>query len=118
LELQRHAIGVAHHFHGLSFGDVHVLHRIEQGLALLGLEPLGRLAVAEARGLEDAVGGVGAQAVEGVDQELPDRAGVGLVEQVHEQIFGDVLRRRGAAVGEADLDLKRIPAIHGPAENT
>ena len=35
LELQRHAVGVAQHFHRLAFGDVDVLHRREQPFDVL-----------------------------------------------------------------------------------
>jgi len=44
---------------------------------------------------------------------LPDSSGVGLVEQFEQQFFGDVLRRCGAAIGEPDLDLKRVSPIDG-----
>ena len=49
LELQRHAIGVPHHFHRLPLGDVHVLHRLEQPHSLFRLQLLRRLPRAERR---------------------------------------------------------------------
>ena len=82
-------------------------------LDFLRLQARRRLPRAEARFLEDLVGRVGAEAVERVNQELPNRAGVGLFDQLAEQFLGDVLRRRLAAEREADFDLERIAAIHG-----
>ena len=113
LKLQRHAIGIAQHVHRLAFVEVHVLHgRVQLGDLVL-LELAGRLPRAELGFVEDLVGRVAAEAVERVDEELPQRAGVALVEQLGRALRAKPSAPRRAAVGQADFDQKRIAAIDG-----
>ena len=58
-----------------------------QLLDFLRLEAGRRLPRAELGFLEDPVGRVAAQAVERVDQKLPQRAGVAFLEQLDEQFL-------------------------------
>ena len=85
----------------------------EQLFKLFRLQARWRLPRAELGFLQDAVGRVAAQAVERVDEKLPNRAGVGLLDQLAEHFLGDMLHGGLAAVGDADFDLKRIAAIDG-----
>ena len=72
-----------------------------------------RLARAELRLLDDLVGGGRPHAVERVDQELPQRAGVAFLEQLMQQLERDLLDGVRAAVGQRHFDLERVAAIHG-----
>jgi len=67
LELERYAVGVAHHLHRLAIRDVYVFHRREKFFGLLGLELAGCLPSAERGCLDDSVGRIRTQAIERVD---------------------------------------------------
>ena len=113
LELQRHAVGVAQHVHRLPFADVDALQGLVQLVDVGRFEPAGRDARADVGLGENLVGRLGAEPLEGVDEELPQRAGVALFEQFGQRFARHAMRRRRAAVGQPDLDLERVAAIDG-----
>ena len=72
----------------------------------------GRLPRAEMGGLDDLVGSVRPQAVKGAHQELPDRPGIGFVQELLQFFTRYLACRNGrATVGQRHFDLKRIAAI-------
>lgn len=113
LVLQWDAVCESENLHALSFGDVDFFQDVVQGIELGFIEFLGAAAGREFRLVDDSFGGIGSDAVEGIEEEFAKCFRVGLLDDFGEFIAGDFLGCHVSAVGECDFDLKWGAALDG-----
>src|SRR5215467_9416633 len=113
LELERNAVGITQYLHGLPFAQVYILHRIMQLGNFLFRKFRRCLPHAQLRLGKDLFGARRPDPVEGVDQELTERASVAGLEEFDQRVERNLLGWVRAAISKTNFDRKRITAIYG-----